>query len=57
VAYWHRGYAFPGAPWRGCLGYSGEQGSHGCVNLPVSEAKWIYDWAPIGTPVVSHAGR
>ncbi|MGQ4526746.1 L,D-transpeptidase family protein [Dermabacteraceae bacterium P13136] len=57
VSYWHRGYAFHGAPWRGSFGYSGEQGSHGCVNLPVSEAKWIYDWAPIGTPVVSHAGR
>ena len=25
-----------------------------CVNLPVSVAKWVYDFAPIGTTVVSH---
>ena len=29
-------------------------GSHGCINLPVSVAKWVYDFAPIGTPVTTH---
>ena len=51
VQYFHRGYAFHGAPWRSSFGYSG---SHGCINLPVSDAKWLYDWASIGTKTVVH---
>ena len=51
VTYFHRGYALHGAPWRSSFGYSG---SHGCVNLPVSVAKQVYDFAPLGTPVVVH---
>jgi lipoprotein-anchoring transpeptidase ErfK/SrfK len=26
-------------------------GSHGCVELPLTTAKWIYNWAAIGTTV------
>ncbi|GHO41935.1 L,D-transpeptidase family protein [Ktedonospora formicarum] len=26
-------------------------GSHGCINMPVSAAAWLYNWAPIGTTV------
>lgn len=51
VSYFYSGYAFHGAPWRSSFGYSG---SHGCVNMPVGEARWIYNWAEIGTTVVSH---
>ena len=54
ISYFHRGYALHGAPWRSSFGYAGAQGSHGCINLPVSVAKWVYDFAPIGTPVVTH---
>ncbi|HYN67374.1 MAG TPA: L,D-transpeptidase family protein [Ornithinibacter sp.] len=54
ISYFHRGYALHGAPWRSSFGYAGSRGSHGCVNLPVSVAKWVYDFAPIGTTVVSH---
>jgi len=28
--------------------------SHGCIRLGVGPAKIVYDWAPIGTPVVIH---
>jgi Uncharacterized protein conserved in bacteria len=28
-----------------------EDGSHGCINLPLSAAAWLYNWAPIGTTV------
>jgi len=28
------------------------QGTHGCVNLPLATAQFIWDWAPIGTAVV-----
>lgn len=54
VTYWYSGYAFHGAPWRSTFGWSGYGGSHGCINMPVSSAKYIYDWADIGTTVVSH---
>lgn len=51
VQYFHRGYGFHGAPWRSSFGYSG---SHGCINMPVHEAKWLYDWASLGTRVEVH---
>jgi lipoprotein-anchoring transpeptidase ErfK/SrfK len=54
ATYFYSGYALHGAPWRTSFGWGGPGGSHGCVNMPVDEAKWIYDWAEIGTTVVSH---
>ena len=51
VSYFHSGYAFHGAGWRSSFGYSG---SHGCVNMPVSEAQWIYNWVDTSTVVQSH---
>ncbi len=51
--FFHGGYALHGAYWRSTFGYSA---SHGCINLPVSTAKQIYRWAPIGTVVVVHRG-
>ncbi|WP_241655508.1 L,D-transpeptidase family protein [Actinomyces oricola] len=51
VTYWYSGYALHGAPWRSSFGYSG---SHGCVNMPVDQALWFYNWTEIGTTVVSH---
>lgn len=54
ILYFHGGYALHGAYWRSSFGYGGPAGSHGCVNMPVGEAKWFYDWASVGTPVVSH---
>lgn len=53
--YFSGGYALHGAPWRGSFGWGGPGGSHGCVNMPVGGARDFYDWAPIGTPVVSHS--
>lgn len=51
VSYFYSGYAFHGAGWRSSFGYSG---SHGCVNMPVSEAQWIYNWVDTSTVVQSH---
>jgi len=51
VSYFNGSEALHGAPWRSSFGY---RASHGCINLPVSEAKYIFDWAPLGTMVVVH---
>jgi lipoprotein-anchoring transpeptidase ErfK/SrfK len=26
--------------------------SHGCVNLSLDVAAWLYNWVPVGTPVL-----
>lgn len=54
VSYFYGGYALHGAYWRSSFGFAGPAGSHGCVNMPVDEAKWFYDFAEMGTAVVSH---
>ncbi len=40
------GHALHGTYWHGNFGYPM---SHGCVNLPLEVAAWLYDWAPVGT--------
>ncbi len=49
--FFFQGYAIHGTYWHNNFGHPM---SHGCVNLPTAEAKWFYEWAPLGTPVVSH---
>ncbi len=39
--YWHNNF--------------GQKMSHGCVNLPLDVAAWLYGWAPLGTGVWVHA--
>jgi hypothetical protein len=39
-AYWHNNF--------------GNKMSHGCVNLPLGFASWLYGWAPLGTEVWVH---
>ena len=51
VMYFFEDYAIHGAYWHNNFGYPM---SHGCVNMSVAEAKWIYDWASIGTLVNVH---
>ncbi|MFS0852763.1 L,D-transpeptidase family protein [Microbacterium sp. 179-I 3D4 NHS] len=38
--YWHNNY--------------GRRMSHGCVNLPIDLAKYVYDWSPVGLEVSVH---
>lgn len=58
-------YDLPGVPWNlyftkeggaihGAYWHTqfGKQWSHGCVNLPLDAAHTLYDWTPIGTPVL-----
>lgn len=37
-AYWHRQFGTPV--------------SHGCINVAVDHARWLYNWSSVGTPVV-----
>ncbi|MDO8270194.1 MAG: L,D-transpeptidase [Candidatus Levybacteria bacterium] len=48
VMFFKGAYAIHGTYWHNKFGY---RASHGCVNLSVADAKWIYDWAPMGTRV------
>jgi len=51
VMYFYSGYAIHGVWWHTNFG---SPASHGCINLSQANAKWMFDWAPIGTMVVSH---
>jgi lipoprotein-anchoring transpeptidase ErfK/SrfK len=49
--YFYKGYGIHGTYWHSNFG---TPMSHGCVNLATPDAEWFYNWAPIGTLVVSH---
>jgi lipoprotein-anchoring transpeptidase ErfK/SrfK len=51
VMFFYRGYSIPGTYWHNNFG---TPMSHGCVNLTLADAKWLYEWAPMGIKVVSH---
>jgi lipoprotein-anchoring transpeptidase ErfK/SrfK len=42
--------AMHGTYWHNMFG-TGVRMSHGCINLPLNSAAWLYGWAPPGTPV------
>jgi lipoprotein-anchoring transpeptidase ErfK/SrfK len=44
----NQGHALHGTYWHNNFG---TPMSHGCVNLPMDVAAWLYNWAPVGTPV------
>ncbi len=45
------GYAIHGTYWHNNFGWPM---SHGCVNMTIGDAQWVYNWAPVGTLVVVH---
>lgn len=49
--YFYRGYGLHGTYWHSNFG---QPMSHGCINLPTEEAKWLFDWASVGTLVKIH---
>ncbi len=49
--YYHKSYAIHGTYWHDNFG---QPMSHGCVNLPTPDAKWLFDWTPDETLVVVH---
>jgi lipoprotein-anchoring transpeptidase ErfK/SrfK len=55
VDYFYEGSAIHGVYWHPLSWFGAINSSHGCVGLPVGDAQWVYDWAPIGTTVITHA--
>jgi len=51
VMYFYGAYAIHGTYWHNNFG---RPMSHGCVNMRVGDARWLYQWASLGTPVVVH---
>ncbi|KKD39323.1 MAG: L,D-transpeptidase [Limnoraphis robusta] len=49
--YYDGGMAIHGAYWHNLFG---TPVSHGCTNVAVNHAKWLFEWAEVGTPVVVH---
>ena len=53
-------YGFHDATWRsdsafGNIDPNSKDASHGCVELPLATAKWLYDWSSVGTTVIVRA--
>ena len=51
VMYFYRGYSLHGTYWHNNFG---TPMSHGCVNLATPDAEWLFNWAEVGTKVVTH---
>jgi hypothetical protein len=48
-AYWENQGAFgPGSQYDVAQDYA----SHGCIHIPTALMSWLYDWTPLGTPVI-----
>jgi len=54
VMYFYRDYAIHGAYWHWRFG---TRVSHGCVNLKLKDAKWLYEWSDIGVPVIIYSSK
>lgn len=48
VMYFYQAYAIHGAYWHNNFG---RVASHGCVNVPLASAEWLFNWADTGTQV------
>jgi lipoprotein-anchoring transpeptidase ErfK/SrfK len=52
--YYDGGMAIHGAYWHSLFG---NPVTHGCTNVAVNHAKWLFEWASVGTPVVVHKSQ
>jgi len=62
IAYNVNGYFLHDAWWRSWFGPNSnlphrdpaafDGGSHGCVNFPLANMKWVYNWTVQGTPII-----
>lgn len=52
ISWFYGDYGIHGTYWHNNFGHPM---SHGCINMRNSEAQFVYEWAPVGTPVVVQA--
>jgi len=50
-ATWHSVFGPGSNDWHYDPGFGWQDGSHGCVAMPLGAAAWLYSWAPICTTV------
>lgn len=55
ISYFTGGNAVHGVYWHPDTWFGVHNSSHGCVGVTDEDAQWVYDWAPIGTTVITHA--
>jgi len=53
VNYFYADYAIHGVYWRPDSYLGNINASHGCVGMNVSQASWLFSWAPVGTTVIT----
>ena len=53
VSYFYKDIAIHGNYWRPTSYFGNINASHGCIGTVNSDAKWFYDWAPVGTTVIT----
>jgi len=51
IMYFHKSYGLHGTYWHNNFG---TPMSHGCVNLTIADAAWLYNWSYMGTEVNVH---
>jgi lipoprotein-anchoring transpeptidase ErfK/SrfK len=51
VMYFYKGYGIHGTYWHNNFG---TPMSHGCINLTINDAGWIFNWSSVGTLVNIH---
>ena len=51
VSWFSGDYSIHGTYWHHNFGHPM---SHGCINATDGDAEFIYNWAPVGTPVYIH---
>jgi lipoprotein-anchoring transpeptidase ErfK/SrfK len=53
INYFYAGSAIHGVYWHPLSWFGVHNSSHGCVGVSESDAQWVYNWAPIGTTVIT----
>ncbi len=51
IMYFYKGYGLHGTYWHNNFG---TPMSHGCINLTIDDAEWLFNWASVGTLVNIH---
>lgn len=54
INYFSGSYAIHGNYWRPSTWFGNINSSHGCIGITNTDGKWIYEWAPVDTPVITH---